>query len=168
MDTRTEYTRIQDHIIIKGAAAFPNETSVRLENRSVPMIVTDVVAGLPSRESKDGAVALRLTRMGEGEELLVRMGMSFISSQQACSNAEAEIPTFDFETVSQSSISQFEDLLNRIRVNTTNVPEDILILFYSSVTLTHIHLTCIVVSHAHLTTELYRRKPTLGYQRTNL
>ena len=71
--------------------------------------------------------------MAEGEELLVRMGLSFISSEQACLNAESEIPAFDFEKVSQSSASQFDDLLNRIRVRTYGVSEDTLLLFYSSV-----------------------------------
>lgn len=76
---------------------------------------------------------LRFNRLAAGEEILVRMGMSFVSSDQACSNAEEEVPTFNFDDVSQSSISQFETLLNRIRVNPANVSEDTLVLFYSSV-----------------------------------
>jgi putative alpha-1,2-mannosidase len=59
--------------------------------------------------------------------------MSFISPSQACSNAEQEIPTYDFEAVSQSSVSQFETILNRIRVDPTHVSNDTLTLFYSSV-----------------------------------
>jgi putative alpha-1,2-mannosidase len=81
----------------------------------------------------NAAVMLRFNRLAAGEEILVRMGMSFISSDQACSNAEEEIPTFNFDVVLQSSISQFETLLNRIRVNSANVSEDTLVLFYSSV-----------------------------------
>jgi putative alpha-1,2-mannosidase len=76
---------------------------------------------------------LRFSRLAPGEQIFVRMGMSFISPDQACSNAEEEIPTFDFYAVSQSSVSQFETLLNRIRVDHTNVPRDTLTLFYSSV-----------------------------------
>ena len=90
-----------------------------------------------SMNSRDAAVLLRLHPLAAGDHILVRMGMSFISPDQACSNAAEEIPTFDFEGVSDSSVSQFESLLNRIRVDTTNVSEDTLILFYSSVLSPH-------------------------------
>jgi len=83
--------------------------------------------------SRDAAVMIRLNPLAAGEHILVRIGMSFISPNQACSNAAEEIPTFDFDAVSRSSVSQFESLLNRLRVDTTDVPEDILKLFYSSV-----------------------------------
>ena len=83
--------------------------------------------------SRDAAVLLRFNPLAEGEHILVRIGMSFISADQACSNAAEEIPTFDFNAVSKSSVSQFESLLNRIRVDTTDIPEDTLSLFYSSV-----------------------------------
>ena len=81
----------------------------------------------------DAAVLLQLTSLAANEEILVRMGMSFISTDQACSNAEAEIPDFNFDVISQSSVSQFEGILNRIRVDSTNVTDDVLSLFYSSV-----------------------------------
>jgi len=83
----------------------------------------------------DAAVLLQLSPLATNEQILVRMGMSFISTDQACSNAEAEIPAFDFDAVSQSSISNFEGILNRIRVDITNVTDDVLSLFYSSVSM---------------------------------
>jgi putative alpha-1,2-mannosidase len=82
---------------------------------------------------KDAAVILRLSPLEEHEYLLVRMGMSFISTDQACANAEEEIPSFEFDRVSKSSVSQFETFLNRIRVDITGVEETTLKLFYSSV-----------------------------------
>lgn len=82
--------------------------------------------------SKDAAVLFRLSPLSKDEHIVVRVGMSFVSNDQACSNAEAEIPTFDFEGVSQSTISQFDTLLNRIRVDSINVPDETLTLFYSS------------------------------------
>ena len=101
---------------------------------SKPVIFINAVDKfLADRLTDDAAVMLRFSRLAAGEQLLVRMGMSFISSSQACSNAEEEIPTYDFEAVSQSSVSQFESILNRIRVDTTNVSNDTLTLFYSSV-----------------------------------
>jgi putative alpha-1,2-mannosidase len=82
---------------------------------------------------KDVAVMLQLSSLAVGQEIFVRMGTSFISPDQACANAEGEIPKFDFFSVSQSAIEQFEAILNRIRVDDTNVPSDTLTLFYSSV-----------------------------------
>jgi putative alpha-1,2-mannosidase len=83
----------------------------------------------------DAAVLFQLTPLAANEQVLVRVGMSFISTDQACSNAEAEIPTFDFEEVSESSVSQFEGILNRIRVDTTNVTDEVVSLFYTSVSM---------------------------------
>ena len=88
----------------------------------------------------DAAVLLQLPSLAANDQILVRMGMSFISTDQACSNAEAEIPDFDFDTVSQSSVSKFEEILNRIRVDSTNVTDDVLSLFYSSVSTSKVWL----------------------------
>jgi putative alpha-1,2-mannosidase len=140
MDVRADQAWIQDHVVVKGQDLF-NNTSVRLENRIHRYDSANLVSEMQFVDDKDGAVVLRLSEMAAGESLLVRMGLSFISSEKACSNAEEEIPTFDFAAVSQSANSQFEDLLNRIRVNTTNVTEDTLILFYSSVHPKYLGLT---------------------------
>ncbi|KAG5219410.1 glycoside hydrolase family protein [Salix suchowensis] len=48
----------------------------------------------------------------------------FDSTQQACNNAEAEIPHFDFEAVKKASRSQWNDVLKRIRVDPVGVPRD--------------------------------------------
>ena len=83
--------------------------------------------------SEDVAISMRYNSLKAGGEILVRVGLSFIDSERACLNAADEIPTFDFNAVSKSAASQFDDLLNRIRVDTTNVSTDSLTLFYSSV-----------------------------------
>jgi len=83
--------------------------------------------------SEDAAISMRYNSLEAGGEILVRVGLSFIDSERACLNAADEIPTFDFNAVSKSAVSQFDDLLNRIRVDTTNVSADSLTLFYSSV-----------------------------------
>ena len=70
--------------------------------------------------------------------ILVRVGVSFISSDQACANAESEIPTFDFDGVRKAAFDEWNELLGRIQVKTTNVKPDIVELFYSSVYRTHI------------------------------
>ncbi|KAF9259619.1 glycoside hydrolase family 92 protein [Marasmius fiardii PR-910] len=65
--------------------------------------------------------------------VLARVGVSFISSEQACRNAEEDIPDFDFDRVHRDNRAQWNDLLGRIQVDTTGVSEDIVQLFYSSV-----------------------------------
>lgn len=61
------------------------------------------------------------------------MGVSFISSEQACLNAEEEIPEFDFERVRAASRSQWNDILGRVQVNTSDVNPEVTSLLYSSV-----------------------------------
>ncbi|KAF9259596.1 glycoside hydrolase family 92 protein [Marasmius fiardii PR-910] len=65
--------------------------------------------------------------------VLARVGVSFISSEQACRNAEEDIPDFDFDRIHQANRAQWNDLLGRIQVDTTGVSEDTVKLFYSSV-----------------------------------
>jgi hypothetical protein len=116
----------------------------------------------------DAAVLLQLTSLAANEEILVRMGMSFISTDQACSNAEAEIPDFNFDAVVQSSVSQFEEILNRIRVDSTDITDDVLSLFYTSVSAPQSLVNLIVISHINISPELHGRKSALGNKRTHI
>jgi putative alpha-1,2-mannosidase len=50
--------------------------------------------------------------------ILARVGVSFISPAKACSNAEAEIPDFDFSDVSTAASNAWQDKLGRITVST--------------------------------------------------
>ena len=79
---------------------------------------------------------------GSGQEeatgIYVRAGMSFISSDQACANAEAEIPDFDFEGVRSATREAWNELLGRVQVETEGVDSDTVTLFYTSLYRTHI------------------------------
>lgn len=55
---------------------------------------------LPSRRG-----ALRT----QDQQVLVRFGVSYVSAEQACSNAEEEIPKFDFDGV----VAQSKQLWNQ-------------------------------------------------------
>ncbi|KAF9044979.1 glycoside hydrolase family 92 protein [Panaeolus papilionaceus] len=72
--------------------------------------------------------------------ILVRVGVSFISSAQACANAEEEIPDFDFERVHKASRGEWNDLLGRVRVDDASLGDggEAKALFYSSLYRTHI------------------------------
>ena len=66
-------------------------------------------------------------------DILVRCGVSFISTEQACANAEAEIPDFDIIDVANAARAEWNELLGRVGVETAPWQEDLSVLFYSSV-----------------------------------
>lgn len=70
--------------------------------------------------------------------ILARVGVSFISSEQACSNAEEEISDFNFESVRTAARAEWNELLGRVQVDTAHVDDEIVELFYSSLYRTHI------------------------------
>lgn len=65
--------------------------------------------------------------------ILARVGVSLVSSKQACANAEEEIPDFNFDEVHRNARAQWNGLLSRVQVDTTGVPKETVELFYSSV-----------------------------------
>lgn len=65
--------------------------------------------------------------------VLARVGLSFISSEQACSNAESEIPTFDFNTTYFAAVDAWRQKLSPIRVSRKGVDRSILVNFYSGI-----------------------------------
>ncbi|KDQ19392.1 glycoside hydrolase family 92 protein [Botryobasidium botryosum FD-172 SS1] len=70
--------------------------------------------------------------------IIARVGISLISVDQACSNAEQEVPDFNFEGTHQANRELWNELLGRIAVDTTGVDEETVALFYSSLYRTHI------------------------------
>ena len=65
--------------------------------------------------------------------ILARVGLSLISSDRACSNAEAEIPTFDFEGIRTTAEDTWRMKINPIQVSTTGVNSSLLANFYSGI-----------------------------------
>jgi putative alpha-1,2-mannosidase len=66
-------------------------------------------------------------------QILVRAGMSFISSHQACQNAEREIPDYDFAKLVSSAKSAWEEKLSVIEVDPGGIREDLLKTFWSGI-----------------------------------
>jgi putative alpha-1,2-mannosidase len=56
-----------------------------------------------------------------------------MSSEQACSHAESEIPNFNFQTTKQAAITQWEEKMKPIRVSREGVKSDVLTNFYSGI-----------------------------------
>ncbi|KAJ7750399.1 glycosyl hydrolase family 92-domain-containing protein [Mycena maculata] len=64
--------------------------------------------------------------------VVARFGVSMISSEQACSNAEEEVPDWDFDAVQSASASAWEDVLERVTIDTTTEDPTVVELLYSS------------------------------------
>lgn len=72
-------------------------------------------------------------RFNDASSVLVRVGLSFISSAQACSNAEAEIPSYDFDGVRSAAVDAWRKKLSPIKISTTGVNSSLIKDFYSGI-----------------------------------
>ncbi len=68
--------------------------------------------------------------MEDGEQILVKVAISPVSSRGAIQNMKAEIPHWDFEKVKRQGQEQWNEELNKIRVSTLN--EEDKVNFYTS------------------------------------
>ncbi|POS87312.1 Six-hairpin glycosidase [Erysiphe pulchra] len=67
------------------------------------------------------------------ESVLARVGVSLISSEQACSSAEREIPDYDFVGIRSKAEEMWRAKLNPISVDSTGVDVSFLKNFYSGI-----------------------------------
>ncbi|KAH8884609.1 glycoside hydrolase family 92 protein [Thozetella sp. PMI_491] len=67
----------------------------------------------------------------ETNSILARVGVSFMSVDQACQNAEREIADFDFERVHHDARAAWSEKLSAIQVDPVGVPEDMQTTFWS-------------------------------------
>lgn len=64
-------------------------------------------------------------------KIMARVGLSFLSIDQACKNAESEIPDFNFEAAVQASERAWAEKLSAIEVDPYGVGDDLLKTFWS-------------------------------------
>lgn len=62
-----------------------------------------------------------------------RVGLSFMSPEQACSHAESEIGDFDFAKTHQIAVDQWTEKMRPIRVSRNGVKSSVLTNFYSGI-----------------------------------
>ncbi|KAL0934310.1 alpha-1,2-mannosidase-like protein [Colletotrichum truncatum] len=67
----------------------------------------------------------------KNNQILARVGLSFVSVEKACHNAETEIPTFDFEGTVKTAESIWAEKLSAIQVDSTGVSKDMQVTFWS-------------------------------------
>ncbi|CAL1694909.1 unnamed protein product [Somion occarium] len=64
--------------------------------------------------------------------VLTRFGVSFISSEQACANAQEEVPDWDWDLVQSASRAKWEDVLERVSIDVEKENPTVVELLYSS------------------------------------
>ncbi|KZV95053.1 glycoside hydrolase family 92 protein [Exidia glandulosa HHB12029] len=69
---------------------------------------------------------------GNPSEVNIRVGVSFVSADQACQNAETEIGMSSFEEIQDLAVSQWNDKLSRIELDVARSAPNITEIFYSS------------------------------------
>ena len=69
---------------------------------------------------------------GEPEEIIIRVGISFVSEEQACSNAETEVGDATFEEIEAASKALWNERLSTITIDFANTEPNITELLYSS------------------------------------
>lgn len=65
--------------------------------------------------------------------ILVRVATSFISSEQACAHAEAEIPDFDYDSTAAAATDAWRKKISPIAASTAGVDPSFLTNFYSGI-----------------------------------
>lgn len=69
---------------------------------------------------------------GNPEEIILRVGVSFVSADQACANAEVEIGLKSFKEVVKDSKRLWNEKLSKVEVDLAGTPSDIIEMFYTS------------------------------------
>ncbi|EDU43987.1 Glycoside hydrolase family 92 protein [Pyrenophora tritici-repentis] len=89
-----------------------------------------------ARQAKDNRPAggwVQFEKPSQGNQIIARVGMSFVSEAQACSNAEAEIPLGKFDEVVAAAESVWRAKLDVITVQDGGIDEVFLKAFWSGV-----------------------------------
>ncbi|KJZ77709.1 hypothetical protein HIM_02886 [Hirsutella minnesotensis 3608] len=78
-----------------------------------------------------GGAFIRFTHADK--PIYARVGISFISSERACSNAEREMSGFDFDKYEQTATTTWRQKLSSIVVNASGIDKSVIKNFYSSI-----------------------------------
>lgn len=69
---------------------------------------------------------------GDPTEINMRVGVSFVSTEQACANAESEVGDASFEDIVAQSKALWNEKLSKIELDIANTPANVTEMFYSS------------------------------------
>ncbi|KAJ7881413.1 glycoside hydrolase family 92 protein [Mycena leptocephala] len=66
------------------------------------------------------------------KQVNIRVGVSFVSTDQACANAESEVGSSSFEDIQAQAKALWNEKLSKIEIDVPNTPENVTELLYSS------------------------------------
>ncbi|KAI0630406.1 glycoside hydrolase family 92 protein [Trametes polyzona] len=69
---------------------------------------------------------------GKPEQINIRVGISFVSTGQACANAESEVGDASFEEIVSRSRALWNERLSKIEIDLKNTPANVTEMLYSS------------------------------------
>jgi putative alpha-1,2-mannosidase len=127
-------SRLSQFGTYSSTPATPSVITITPQNTAVSYALTSDISPVQA-----GALLAFSAAAGEALSVTARFGVSFISADQACRNAEAEIPAWDFEGVRAASRTEWEDVLQRVSVDTAKEDPTVVELLYSSVGLFSFH-----------------------------
>lgn len=110
------------------------DTGIFINNRAAtePKSLSIVPDGINlSPEILPAGAWVRFNKPTESNQILARVGVSFISTAQACSNAEKEIANFDFNTTLTAARQAWEDQLGVIEIVPGGASTDLQTVFWS-------------------------------------
>jgi putative alpha-1,2-mannosidase len=114
---------------VKDAGVFSNSRAARGAT-SLNVIPGDVRSS-PFARPAGGWV--QFEQPEANNQIIARVGMSFISETQACSNAETEIPQYKFDTVTSAAEAAWREKLDVISVSSRGVSDNLMTTFWSGV-----------------------------------
>lgn len=65
------------------------------------------------------------------DQILVRVGLSFISTAKACQNAETEVPDFGFDKLLKAAEDAWREKLSVVEIDATGVSDELQTVFWS-------------------------------------
>jgi putative alpha-1,2-mannosidase len=118
------------HFCADFSGAAVRETGVFMNNRagSQPKSVSIVPNGNSPLTPAGAWTQFEAPTNGQ---ILVRVGVSFISSAQACHRAEEEIPEFGFQETLKAAENVWREKLSVIKIDATGVSDDLQTVFWS-------------------------------------
>lgn len=66
------------------------------------------------------------------ETITFRVGVSFVSADQACANAEAEVGSSTFEEIQATAVGLWNERLKKVEIDIPNTPPNITEMLYTS------------------------------------
>ncbi|PGH23601.1 hypothetical protein AJ80_02382 [Polytolypa hystricis UAMH7299] len=83
--------------------------------------------------ANSGGTFVRFNTPEKDNQILVRVGLSFISVEKACANAENENPDFDFEATVATAEAEWKKKLDVVSIKTGGVDRDFEVMFWSGI-----------------------------------